>query len=76
MQAASRARADKVDSLSHLDQLVRANVGAVREAEIQQRELALQVCVAEWLPVLVNQLPGAADGRLAHRFGRRTRQKL
>ena len=75
-KAGTRARADEIDSLGHLHKLVRANVGAVREAEIQQRKLALQVCVAEGLAILVNQLPRAADSRLAHGLGRRTRQKL
>ena len=75
-KAGTRERADEVDSLSHLHQLIRADVRAVREAEIEQRKLALEVCVTERLAILVNQLPGAADGGLAHRLGRRARQKL
>ena len=74
--AGARTRADEVYGFRHLHQLIWADVRAVREAEIQQRKLALQVVVAERLAVLINQLPGAADGRLAHGLGRGACQKL
>ena len=68
-------RTHEVHRLGHLHQLVRADVWAVREAKVEQREASLQVRVAERLAALVYQLPGAADGRLARGLGRRARQQ-
>lgn len=61
---------DLVDHAGHLVQLLRADVRAVREAEVHQRVLALQVLFRELLAVVIGQAEGSTDQRLADAFVR------
>ena len=56
---------DLVDHAGHLVQLLGADVRAVREAKVHERVLALEVLLREVLAVVVGQVEGAADQRLA-----------
>lgn len=63
---------DLVDHAGHLVQLLGADVRAVREAKVHERVLALEVLLREVLAVVVDEVEGAADERLADalvRFG-------
>jgi hypothetical protein len=57
---------NQVQRNGELLELVRADVWAVREAKVQDGELAQQVPMCERLAILVRQQKGPADGRLAH----------
>lgn len=63
---------DLVDHAGHLVQLLGADVWAVGEAKVHERVLALEVLLREVLAVVVGEVEGAADERLADalvRFG-------
>ena len=59
---------DIVNHASHLVQLFRADVRAVREAKVNQRVFAFEALFGEGFAVLVDQLEGAADERAADTF--------
>ena len=55
----------QVQDAAHLDQLGGADVGAMREAEVQQQELASKVRVGHGLACEVHQRPRPAQRRLS-----------
>lgn len=57
-----------VDHAGHLVQLLGADVRAVREAEVHERVFALEVFLREFFAVVVGEVEGAADERLADAF--------
>ena len=60
---------NQVNGVSHLFQLLWADVGTEGEAKVKQGKSAAQVLVCEWLAVLIKQPKGAADGSSAHHSG-------
>lgn len=61
-------RTDFVDHFDHLLQLVRADVGAVSEPEIDEHPLAEEVLALGGFVVVIDERERAAERRPAHRL--------
>lgn len=58
-------RTKDVDNVRHLVQLLRADIRAVGEAKVHERPLTEEILLSELLAVLVDEVEGPANQRLA-----------